>query len=81
MGSVVNFDNLAQENKRVFNGFAETQLATKKDLFVVKEELREEIAETKDEITKVKLELAVLKWVAFSTFGLVAAIAVRQFFS
>jgi len=49
------------------------KVATKKDLFLVKEEL-------KADITAVKLELAVLKWVAFSTFGIVVAVAVKQFF-
>jgi len=92
MGNVTNFDTLAyaktleakgftveqaealaEENKRVFNEFAETQLATKKDLFLVKKDLKADIA-------VVKLELAVLKWVAFSTFGIVVAVAAKQFF-
>ncbi len=93
MGSVINFDTLeyakaleskgftveqaealALENKRVFNEFAESQLATKKDLFLVKDELQ-------TEIVTLKLELAVLKWVAFSTFGIVVAIAIKIFLS
>jgi len=36
-----------------FNISAESQLATKKDLFLVKEELRKEVAETKDEATAI----------------------------
>jgi len=71
---------LAEENKRVFNEFAETQLATKKDLFLVKEELKADIALVKEEVNTVKLELAVVKWASFSTFGIVIAIAVKQFF-
>ena len=56
---------LAMENKRVFNEFAENQLATKADLFAVKEEL-------KTDIGRIDKELAVVKWVVFATFALVA---------
>ncbi len=38
---------LANENKRVFNEFAETQLATKADLLDVKHELKTELAVVK----------------------------------
>lgn len=46
---------LAHENKRVFNEFTETQLATKADLFAVKEEL-------KVDIQTVKSDIKILQW-------------------
>ncbi len=41
---------LAIENKRVFNEFAETQLATKADLLAVKEDLKADISVLKTDI-------------------------------
>ncbi|MGC9387232.1 MAG: hypothetical protein ACP5D0_09815 [Hydrogenovibrio sp.] len=76
---------LAMENKRVFNEFAENQLATKADLYTVKEELKTELVTVKDELkmdlNRLDKELAVVKWVAFATFGLVAAGFIKIFFA
>ena len=60
---------LAQENKRVFNEFAETQLATKKDLFVVKEELKQEILDNQEYLNQLEnrfaqfqADLKIIQW-------------------
>ncbi len=65
---------LAIENKRVFNEFAETQLATKADLLAVKEEL-------KADTHQLAIQLAVVKWVGFATFAIVSAVSIKFLFS
>ena len=60
---------LAIENKRVFNEFAENQLATKVDFF-----------EVKSEIILVKSEIILVKWVSFATFAMVSAGFVKLVF-
>ena len=52
-------ETLANENKRVFNEFAETQLATKSDLFTVKEELKTDLFTVKEEL---KTDIRLLHW-------------------
>ena len=64
---------LAVEQKRVFNEFAENQLATKADLFTVKEEL-------KTDVNRLDRGLAVVKLVTFATFGMVSAGFIKFFF-
>ena len=54
---------LAMENKRVFNEFAENQLATKADLFRSHAELDKKIS--------------IVQWVTFATFALVSASAIK----
>ncbi len=76
---------LAKENKRVFNEFAETQLATKADLFTVKEELKIDLftmkEELKTDIHQINIQLAVVKWVSFATFALASAVSIKVLFS
>lgn len=59
-------ETLASENKRVFNEFAETQLATKSDLLTVKDELKADIQEIKVDLlaTENRLDkrLVLLQW-------------------
>lgn len=76
---------LAIENKRVFNEFAENQLATKNDLFTVKEELKTNLLSSKDELktelNKLDKELSVVRWVSFATFAIVAANFLKPLFT
>lgn len=58
---------LAIENKRVFNEFAENQLATKADLFRAQAELDKKIS--------------IVQWVSFATFAMVSAGFIKFFFS
>ena len=53
---------------------AENQLSTKADLFKVK-------AELKADISRLDKELAVVKWVSFATFALVAVNVLKPLFA
>ncbi|WP_044410423.1 CCDC90 family protein [Thiomicrospira microaerophila] len=76
---------LAEQNKIVFNEFAENQLASKGDLFKVKEELKGDLfkvkAELQGDISRLDKELAVVKWVSFATFALVGLSLARDLLS
>jgi hypothetical protein len=69
---------LAEQNKIVFNEFAENQLANKGDLFKVKEELKGDIKKVEHDIHRLDKELAVVKWVSFATFALVGLSLARE---
>lgn len=64
---------LAIENKRVFNEFAENQLATKADLFVVKDEI-------KTELVRLDKDIVVMRWAIFTLLGLTTAAIVKYLF-
>jgi len=57
---------LAEENKRVFNEFAESQLATKKDLFTVKVELKADInkldSQLDSKFSQFQADMRIMQW-------------------
>jgi hypothetical protein len=78
---------LAEQNKIVFNEFAENQLATKGDLFKVKEELkaesqaiRSEQTLIKQELTQINADLKVLKWGIGLVVGIAITVAIKYLF-
>jgi hypothetical protein len=78
---------LAEQNKIVFNEFAENQLSTKADLFKVKEEIkadtqaiRTEQTHIKQDMAQINADLRVLKWGIGLVVGIAVTVAIKYLF-
>ncbi|WP_044412710.1 CCDC90 family protein [Thiomicrospira microaerophila] len=71
---------LAEQNKIVFNEFAENQLATKADLFKAKEELKDDTQAIKHELAQINADLLILKWGVGLVVGISVTVAIKYLF-